>query len=172
MPNITFYPNKITGEVPNGLSVLDAAENLGIQMRHDCGGFATCSTCRVFVHEGMSNLSEVDLDEENMLEEAHLPAPFRLSCQAKIAGDVVVVIDNEMDWSKGAFRFLDEIPEAERRIARIMVEKKARQLNLTAILPDFAFPALEEVKKKLQQVSANKEQMAAFTKELYEGESA
>ncbi len=167
MPKITFYPNKITGEVPAGLSILDAAENLGIQMRHDCGGFATCSTCRVFVHEGMSNLSEVDLDEENMLEEAKLSAPFRLSCQTKIAGDVVVVIDNEMDWSKGAFRFLDEIPEPMRRIARMIVEKKARQLNLTAILPDFAFPELEEVKKKLEEVSGNPEQMAAFTDELY-----
>ena len=137
-------------------------------MRHDCGGFATCSTCRVFVHEGMSNLSAVDLDEENMLEEANLPAPFRLSCQTKIAGDVVVVIDNEMDWSKGAFRFLDEIPETNRRIARMVVEKKARQLNHTAILPDFASPELEAVKKKLEEVSGSPEDMAAFTKELYE----
>jgi 2Fe-2S ferredoxin len=169
MPKITFYPHKITGEVPSGLSILDAAENLGIQMRHDCGGFATCSTCRVFVHEGMGNLSAIDLDEENMLEEAKLSVPFRLSCQTKIVGDVVVVIDNEMDWSKGAFRFLDEIPEATRRIARIMVEKKARQLNLTAVLPDFAFPALEEVKTKLKEVSESPDKLATFTQELYEG---
>jgi len=146
-------------------------------MRHDCGGFATCSTCRVFVHEGMMNLSAVDLDEENMLEEAKLSSPYRLSCQTKILGgatcpaEVVVVIDDDMDWSKGAFRFLDEISEPMRRIARIMVEKKARQVGLTAILPDFAFPSLEEVKKTLEAVSGNRERLAAFIKELYETHS-
>ncbi len=169
MPKITFYPSKICGEVPSGTSILDASEKLGLQMRHDCGGFATCSTCRVFVHEGMRNLSEVDLDEENMLEEAKLVAPYRLSCQTKILGEVIVVIDDEMEWSKGAFRFLDEIPEAMRRIARIMVEKKARQSGLTAILPDFAFPALEEVKKKVEAVSGNPDLLATLTKEIYEG---
>jgi len=168
MPKITFYPDKISGEVPSGISVLEASEKLGMALRHDCGGFATCSTCRVFVHAGMSNLSEVDLDEENMLEEAKLTAPYRLSCQTKIAGDVIVIIDTDMDWSKGAFRFLDEIPEPMRRIARIMVEKKGRQLGLTAILPDFASPALEEAKRKLEAVFENPEQMAALTQEIYE----
>ena len=150
------------------MSILDASEKLGLLMRHDCGGFATCSTCRVFVHEGMNNLSEVDLDEENMLEEAKLASPYRLSCQTKISGDVTVMIDDDMDWSKGAFRFLDEIPEPMRRIARIMVEKKARQAGLTSVLPDFAFPALEEVKKKFEEVSGHPDQMAVLTKEIYE----
>ncbi|MBI3358741.1 MAG: 2Fe-2S iron-sulfur cluster binding domain-containing protein [Nitrospirae bacterium] len=182
MPKITFYsqglhpPHKISGEVPSGMSILDASEKLGILMRHDCGGFATCSTCRVFVHEGMRNLSAIDLDEENMLEEAKLPPPYRLSCQTKILGEatcpaeVVVVIDDDMDWSKGAFGFLSEIPESVRRIARIMVEKKARKSGLTAILPDFAFPTLEEVKKKLEEVSGSPALLAAFTKELYESQ--
>ena len=173
MPKITFYPNKVSGEVPEGTSILDAAEKLGIPMRHDCGGFATCSTCRVIVHEGMNQLSEIDLDEENMLEEAQLPAPYRLSCQTKLLGegsapgDLVVFIEEEMNWSKGAFRFLDEVPEPLRRLARVMVEKSARQSGLTAILPDFAFPALEEVKKKLSEASENPDLLADLTKEAY-----
>jgi 2Fe-2S ferredoxin len=173
MPKITFYPNKVSGEVPEGTSILDAAEKLGLTMRHDCGGFATCSTCRVLVHEGTNQLSEIDLDEENMLEEAGLPAPYRLSCQTKLLrkgsapGDVVVFIEEEMDWSKGAFRFLNEVPESLRRLARVMVEKSARQSGLTAVLPDFAFPALEEAKKRLSAVSDNPDLLAALTKEIY-----
>jgi 2Fe-2S ferredoxin len=173
MPKITFYPNNISGEVPEGTSILDAAEKLGIAMRHDCGGFATCSTCRVLIHEGITQLSAIDLDEENMLEEAKLPDPYRLSCQTKLMGDpsapgeVVVFIEEEMDWSKGAFRFLDEVPEPLRRLARVIVEKSARQSGLTAILPDVAFPALEEAKKRLFAVAENPEQLAALTKEIY-----
>ncbi|MEK7702575.1 MAG: 2Fe-2S iron-sulfur cluster-binding protein [Nitrospirota bacterium] len=173
MPKITFYPNNITGEVEVGTSILDAADHLGVTMRHDCGGFATCSTCRVFVREGMSSLSAIDLDEENMLEEAELGVPYRLSCQTKLleakddSDEVVVFIEEEMDWTKGAFRFLDEIAEPSRKLARRIVEKKAKELGLTAILPDFAFPELEEAKKRLAVTDNNPEQLSDLLKEIY-----
>ena len=92
MPFVTFKPSGICKEIPIGTSLLDAADAMGVELRHDCGGFATCSTCRVVVIEGMPHLTEIDLDEENMLEEAKLDPPYRLSCQAKIRGDVVVCI--------------------------------------------------------------------------------
>ncbi|MEK7286446.1 MAG: 2Fe-2S iron-sulfur cluster-binding protein [Nitrospirota bacterium] len=174
MPKITFYPNNITGEVEVETSILDAADKLGVELRHDCGGFATCSTCRVFVRDGMDRLSPVDLDEENMLEEAALPTPpYRLSCQTKLrdaksdSDEVVVFIEEEMDWTKGAFRFLDEIPEPSRRLARRIVEKSAKDSGITAILPDFAFPALEEAKKRLATTDNNPEALAVLMKEIY-----
>ncbi len=92
MPTVTFRPSDISGDVPEGTSLLDAAEQLGVPIRHDCGGFATCSTCRVFVEDGMLSLSKIDLDEENMLEEAALLPPYRLSCQTKVQGNVIVRI--------------------------------------------------------------------------------
>lgn len=92
MPKIIFLPIQKDGVVPEGTSILDAAERLGLELRHDCGGFATCSTCRIMVVEGQENLTEIDLDEENMLEEAQLAPPYRLSCQTKIQGDVVVKV--------------------------------------------------------------------------------
>ncbi|MFQ5589037.1 MAG: 2Fe-2S iron-sulfur cluster-binding protein, partial [Nitrospiria bacterium] len=92
MPRVSFYPANQSGDVPEGTSILDASEKLGVELRHDCGGFATCSTCRIMVVAGVENLSEIDLDEENMLEEAELPTPFRLSCQAMIQGEVTLQI--------------------------------------------------------------------------------
>ncbi|MDC4203423.1 MAG: 2Fe-2S iron-sulfur cluster-binding protein [Candidatus Manganitrophus sp.] len=171
MSKVTFYPYGKSGEIPDGTSLLDAAEKLGLQMRHDCGGFATCSTCRIWVVEGMTNLTEIDLDEENMLEEAQLTAPFRLSCQAKIRGDVVVrVPDQEMEWSRGALRELDALDPAVREIIRMMVEKRARLQGLSAILPDTAIPFVADAKKEVEAVASDPDQLAALVKRIFEAE--
>ncbi|WDT76105.1 MAG: 2Fe-2S iron-sulfur cluster-binding protein [Candidatus Manganitrophus sp.] len=171
MSKVTFYPYGKSGEIPDGTSLLDAAEKLGLQMRHDCGGFATCSTCRIWVVEGMTNLTEIDLDEENMLEEAQLIAPFRLSCQAKIQGDVVVrVPDQEMEWSRGALRELDALDPAVREIIRMMVEKRARLQGLSAILPDTAIPFVADAKKEVEAVASDPDQLAALVKRIFEAE--
>ncbi len=169
MPKITFYPYRKSGDIPDGTSILDAAEKLGLQMRHDCGGFATCSTCRVWVIEGMPNLTEIDLDEENMLEEAQLTAPFRLSCQAKMKGDVIVrVPDEEMEWSRGALRELDALAPSIREIVRMMVEKRARAKGLSAILPDTAIPLVAEVKKEVEALAGDPDQLAALIKRIFD----
>lgn len=171
MSKVTFYPYGKSGEIPDGTSLLDAAEKLGLQMRHDCGGFATCSTCRIWVVEGMTNLTEIDLDEENMLEEAQLTAPFRLSCQAKIQGDVIVrVPDQEMEWSRGALRELDALDPALREIVRMMVEKRARLQGLSAILPDTAIPFVADAKKEVEAVASDPDQLAALVKRIFEAE--
>lgn len=171
MSKVTFYPYGKSGEIPDGTSLLDAAEKLGLQMRHDCGGFATCSTCRIWVVEGMTNLTEIDLDEENMLEEAQLTAPFRLSCQAKIQGDVVVrVPDQEMEWSRGALRELDALDPAVREIIRMMVEKRAKLQGLSAILPDTAIPFVADAKKEVEAAADEPDQLAALVKRIFEAE--
>lgn len=169
MPKVTFYPYGKSGEIPDGTSLLDAAEKLGLPMRHDCGGFATCSTCRVWVIEGMPHLTEIDLDEENMLEEAQLPSPFRLSCQAKIKGEVTVrVPDQEMEWTRGALRELDALDPSVREIIRMMVEKRARTQGITAILPDTAIPFVAEARKEVEAVATDPDQLAQLVKRIFQ----
>ena len=97
MPKVTIYPSGKSGDVPEKKSLLESAEILGVELAHECGGFATCSTCRVIIEEGDENLSEIEFDEENMLEVAVLNPPHRLSCQAKVLGDVIVRIPGESD---------------------------------------------------------------------------
>ncbi len=169
MPKVTFYPAGKSGEVPAGMSLLDAADKFGLEMRHDCGGFATCSTCRIWVVEGMSNLTEVDLDEENMLEEASLALPFRLSCQAKIQGEVILQIpDEEMEWSKGALRELEGLAAPIRQIVRMIVEKKAQTKGIPVILPDTAIPLVAEAMKEVEGVGTDPTRLAAMIKQMYE----
>ena len=92
MPRITFvHPQGLSGEVEPNTSILEASKTLGFPLTHDCGGNASCTTCRVEVESGGENLSEVDFDEQDLLDRENLTEAFhRLGCQAKILGDVVV----------------------------------------------------------------------------------
>lgn len=92
MPRVTFvHPQGLSGEVEVNRSILEAAEALGFPLPHDCGGNASCTTCRVEVISGEDNLSEIDFDEQDLLDRENLTERYhRLGCQAKILGEVVV----------------------------------------------------------------------------------
>ena len=96
------------------LSLLDVAQNFGYHLEHACGGNCACTTCHVIVKEGEENLSEMDDDEADRLEQAPgLTLHSRLGCQAIVSGDVVVEIPA---WNKnyvsegGASQLGDAIP--------------------------------------------------------------
>jgi ferredoxin, 2Fe-2S len=99
MPRVTFlHPDGRSGEVEANLSLLDAAKALGFRLNHDCGGNASCTTCRVEVQEGHEQLSEIDFDEQDLLDrEALSEAWHRLGCQARVLGDVIVRVP-ETKW--------------------------------------------------------------------------
>ncbi len=103
MPRVTFiHPEGTSGEVPENVSLLDAAEQLGFPLHHDCGGSASCSTCRVEVIMGGEHLSEIDFEEQDLLDREALTEPYhRLGCQAMVLGDVVVQVPEEK-WAPAA----------------------------------------------------------------------
>jgi len=91
---ITFLPEKTTGEVSEGETILEAAERLGVTLNHECGGVASCSTCRVQISGDFRGaaLSAVDVDEREVLEREQLGDTYRLACQARVRGPVTVMI--------------------------------------------------------------------------------
>jgi ferredoxin, 2Fe-2S len=97
MPRVTFlHPEGKSGEVSEGLSLLEVAEQLGFPLNHDCGGNASCTTCRVDVIAGEENLSDIDFDEQDLLDREALTEPYhRLGCQARVLGDVIVQVPEE-----------------------------------------------------------------------------
>ena len=99
MPRVSFlHPQGKSGEVEANLTLLEAAKALGFELNHDCGENASCTTCRVEVQLGEDNLSEIDFDEQDLLDREALSEPWhRLGCQAKILGDVVVRVP-ETKW--------------------------------------------------------------------------
>ena len=96
MPKITFLnssQSKQTFEVESGTTILDAAKQHGVPLEHACGGIGACSTCHVYIREGMDNLSEMTEDEADTLDTAvGITLESRLGCQSKVHGDVVVEI--------------------------------------------------------------------------------
>ncbi len=101
MPRVCFlHPEGRSGEVEANLTLLEAAKALGFPLNHDCGGNASCTTCRVEVQTGGENLSEIDFDEQDLLDREALTEPWhRLGCQARVLGDVVVRVP-ETKWAQ------------------------------------------------------------------------
>ena len=70
-----------------GATLLEVCEQNGIPMESACGGFAACNSCRVRVMRG-------ELSPMEDVEEPFLDTPDqRLGCQARVVGDVVLVMD-------------------------------------------------------------------------------
>ena len=105
MPNkptalIVFSPSGKRGRFPLGSSVLGAARELGVDIDSICGGRARCGRCQVEAVEGSfakenivsspEHLSEAGQDEQYCEQRGRLRPGNRLSCQAKILGDVRV----------------------------------------------------------------------------------
>ncbi|MGQ0666680.1 MAG: 2Fe-2S iron-sulfur cluster-binding protein [Nitrospiraceae bacterium] len=99
MPRVTFlHPEGRSGQVEMNISLLEAAKVLGFRLNHDCGGNASCTTCRVEVQGGLDQLSEIEFDEQDLLDREALSEPWhRLGCQARVLGDVVVRVP-ETKW--------------------------------------------------------------------------
>jgi 2Fe-2S ferredoxin len=92
MPRITFMPAGKSADVARGTSILDAADAAGVDLPSNCGGVCACTTCHVWVEEGLDSLSEIqDREDDKLQEAAGLSAHSRLGCQAKLGQDDVVV---------------------------------------------------------------------------------
>jgi ferredoxin, 2Fe-2S len=88
------------GEVPVdlGTTILQAAQVGHLPQGSACGGVCACSTCHVYVKEGGELLSELEDEENDVLDKAFdVRASSRLGCQAKLLrpGRVVVAISRE-----------------------------------------------------------------------------
>lgn len=101
---ITFQPSGQVVEVdPANLpasgtgqpgSILDVALAHDIDIEHACGGVVACSTCHVYVKEGLSSCNAASEEEEDMLDEAPGVTPkSRLACQAVGNGSQNLVVE-------------------------------------------------------------------------------
>ncbi|PHS15822.1 MAG: ferredoxin [Blastopirellula sp.] len=121
MPTVKFVNEKKEVEVPEGTSVRAAALQVGINVHQglngigaginsviNCHGLGQCGTCRVLITKGIENASPMA-----MMEKAKFAVPvpdplpcfayignedtMRLSCSAKVMGDMEVVTGPELN---------------------------------------------------------------------------
>ena len=95
MPNVAVQPLNIEFEVPEGQTIMGAAQAEGYYWPTTCGGEGRCTSCACMVVSGMEHLSPRGRSEERVLVEERGPKvlekPIRLACQAMVSGGDVVV---------------------------------------------------------------------------------
>jgi len=119
---VILQPSGRRGHVNDGISLREAARQLGVEIESICAENATCGKCKVVVEEGNFERYGIKSKRE------HLSAPsaeemdyfrrrpkmmtnnnwkvgqVRLSCQAKILGDVLVNVPEESRGNKQIVR--------------------------------------------------------------------
>lgn len=76
--------DKVTAR--QGDTLLQVARTHGIPMLGECGGHGRCTTCRVFVEEGIERVGPRTAAEEAIAQRRHLPPKVRLACQTQVLG--------------------------------------------------------------------------------------
>jgi len=63
-------------------SLLEVCLDNGIDLHHNCGAVCACSTCHIYVNEGMELVEELSDKEEDFIDRAVSPRlNSRLGCQ-------------------------------------------------------------------------------------------
>ena len=79
-------------EAKTGVSICDTLLEHDIEIEHACEKQAACTTCHVILRQGYNSLEPAEEKEEDLLDKAWgLEATSRLSCQAKIADEDLVI---------------------------------------------------------------------------------
>jgi 2Fe-2S ferredoxin len=90
MPTVTFLPAVIAADGAAGESVFEIGRRAGVVIETACVGKASCGLCRVKVVSGADSLSPYNDAERRHLGNVYFITRVRLSCQARISGDVTV----------------------------------------------------------------------------------
>jgi adenylate cyclase len=71
-------------------TILEATLKANINHVHVCGGNARCSTCRVYIMDGLDNCRPRNEKEKQLGEKLKFPKNIRLACQTKIKGNITI----------------------------------------------------------------------------------
>jgi uncharacterized 2Fe-2S/4Fe-4S cluster protein (DUF4445 family) len=111
---VVFTPSGRRGCFPQGTPLLRAARDLGVDIDSVCGGRGICGRCQVSLSTGVfakfaitsekSHLSPVGEVEKHFAETKGLLPGHRLSCAARLTGDVVIDVPAESQIHKQMVR--------------------------------------------------------------------
>ncbi len=102
---IMFQPSGRRGEVRKGSTIIEASQELGVDIETLCGGKGVCGKCKVRIEEGFfekygissskSHVSGWQDKEEKFINKEQKEAGYRLGCCASIEGDLLVFVPEE-----------------------------------------------------------------------------
>jgi uncharacterized 2Fe-2S/4Fe-4S cluster protein (DUF4445 family) len=105
MAMVIFQPSGRRGEVPKGITVIEASRLLGVDIEALCGEKKVCGKCVVRIEEGhfekfniessMSHVSSWQEEEDKFITPDRREKGFRLGCTATVEGDLLVFVPEE-----------------------------------------------------------------------------
>jgi uncharacterized 2Fe-2S/4Fe-4S cluster protein (DUF4445 family) len=111
---VIFQPQGRQGEVPVGMTLLEAARRLGVEIESICGGHQTCRKCKVLVETGefakfgvkssADHLTPPGERESRSAAKFAFEANARMSCACQVLGDLVIQVPEESQTRKQVVR--------------------------------------------------------------------
>jgi uncharacterized 2Fe-2S/4Fe-4S cluster protein (DUF4445 family) len=107
---VVFQPMGVRAEAEDGQTLRDVARANGVAIDSICGERATCGKCKVIVQRGTFHKANLTSDDDHLsppdatetdywtkraaglAAQGEDPTAYRLSCQARVYGDVVVMV--------------------------------------------------------------------------------
>lgn len=93
---------RVLENVEAGQSLLEVALKNDIELHHNCGGVCACTTCHLYVQEGMEHIDEITDREEDFIDRAVNPRlNSRLGCQSLLldgSGQLDVLIPDQTQF--------------------------------------------------------------------------
>jgi uncharacterized 2Fe-2S/4Fe-4S cluster protein (DUF4445 family) len=90
---IALQPVGRRTEIAPGQTLLEAAQNAGVELASLCGGAGVCDSCKIRITKGQA--SPPTAEEEAAFTDAELQAGFRLACQSHPLSDISLEIPPE-----------------------------------------------------------------------------
>ena len=102
---VIFQPSGRRGEVPKGITIIEASRLLGVDIEALCGEKKVCGKCVVRIEEGhfekygiqssISNVSPWQEEEDKFINNERREKGFRLGCVATVQDDILVFVPEE-----------------------------------------------------------------------------
>ena len=101
MPKAKILPDDKTIDIDDEKTLLEGSLERGVPHVNACGGIGKCSTCRVYILEGVENCGKRNEEEEEMANNLNFGPEIRLACQTHLKGDVkyrrLVIDDKDLE---------------------------------------------------------------------------
>ena len=143
-PLVVFAPSGLRGRFGRGTQLLRAARELGVDLDSVCGGRGICTRCQVRVGEGEfakhgiassnDHLTPPTDAELRQRDDGLLKEGRRLSCQARIGGDLVIDVPAESQVHRQIVRKRADVRAVE-------VDPVVRPMYVEIPEPDMRDPA-------------------------------
>ncbi|MCS5605811.1 MAG: 2Fe-2S iron-sulfur cluster-binding protein, partial [Alphaproteobacteria bacterium] len=164
---VVFMPSGLRGHFSKGTTLLAAARSLGVDIDSVCGGRGICGRCQVTVAEGEFAKLGIQSRNEHLAALADNEIRFdrrkgllpggRLSCSARLTGDIVIDVPAESQIHRQIVR-----KRTSSRTVRIDPIIRPLYVDLNEISADAPVARLRVALRKQWQIDATVQESVAL----------